>query len=88
MAEQNDYYFTPTEQRFIDLLSDGLSHTKSEMMQCLWDEHNERPLVAMQMHVSRIRKKLRPKGEDLVCEVSGYRIFYRHVRMLSNPYRS
>jgi DNA-binding response OmpR family regulator len=72
--------FTPIEGRVLEVLSDGLSHPRQELLDCLQDDQAAR--TALQMHVSRIRKKLRPQGQDIVCEVKGYGIYYRHVRLL------
>ena len=75
--------FTPTEQRFLDLLSDGQPHGREELRGLLNDSLCD--LSRIQIHVSRLRAKLRPLGQDIVCELGGG-IHYRHVRLLANPY--
>lgn len=75
-------HYTPTEKRMLELLSDGKPHTRKEMHGCLWDEHSE--LTAIQIHISKIRHKLLTKGETIICELSGYRICYRHVRLINS----
>lgn len=78
--------FTPTEQRFIDLLSDGLSHNRSEFVPLLYDELGR--LATIRFHIMQIRRKLRPIGEDIVCEIpNGRTPHYRHVRLLHSAYK-
>jgi hypothetical protein len=72
--------FTPTESRIIKLLSDGLPHKKKEIHECLYDDMGR--LNNIQQRISMIRKKLRPIGQDIICELIGYSIQYRHVRLL------
>jgi hypothetical protein len=76
----NNGYFTKVEKRILDVLSDGLPHRKEELHPCLSDELG--PVTNAQRHISSIRKKIRPKGEDIVCELVARRINYRHVRLL------
>lgn len=70
--------FTPTEQRIVDMLSDGLPHSREELVGTI-DELATRK--NLQVHITRIRNKLRPIGEDVVCEAVSLR--YRHVRLIS-----
>lgn len=82
-----DIRFTPTQQRMVDLLADGLPHPRQQLRECLYDELSEFSVV--QNHISDIRKKLLLRGEYIVCELRGYQICYRHVRLLhSNVYSS
>lgn len=76
--------FTATEQRIIDLLSDGMPHTKEEIHGRLWDEMAE--VRAITFHISNIRAKLRPRGQDIICEFNRRRIYYRHIRLLASSY--
>lgn len=79
--------FTPTEQRILDLLSDGLSHRREEFLSCLYDELGR--LGTVRLHLYNMRKKLRPIGQDIVTEMGQSRIlYYRHVRLLHSPYRN
>ena len=75
--------FTPTQQKIVDLLSDGLPHTRKEVHACLWDELS--PLSNIKAHITAIRKKIRPLGQDIICEYNG-KIHYRHVRLLASAY--
>lgn len=77
--------FTEVESRMLDVLKDGGPHTRQELLACLNDDQAEvRNIYA---HVSSIRKKLRVRGQDIVCEIRGYARFYRHVRLLASPYK-
>ncbi len=82
MASSNGR-FTKVETRILNVLSDGLAHHKTELHGCLNDELG--PVSNIQMHISNMRKKLLPKGENIICELSNRRIFYRHVRLLRSP---
>lgn len=85
MADNGYSRFTPTESRLLSLLSDGLPHSKKELHACLYDSLGI--LNNIQAHISHLRSKIRPKGEDIVCEYAKRQIWYRHVRLLRNPYR-
>jgi DNA-binding response OmpR family regulator len=74
---------TKTEEAILVMLSDGLSHTRKELMGCLWDELAGRG--ALQVHILNLRKKL-PAGEAIVCTARGRTFGYQHVRLLCNPY--
>ena len=74
--------FTPTEQRILDVLNDGLRHTVDELRHCLTDELS---VSAVKVHVCHIRAKLKEVGRDVVAE---HQLFprsvwtYRQVRLL------
>ena len=57
---------TPTQEKMLGVLSDGMRHTRQELHACLSDELA--PLSNIQMHISNIRKVLRPIGQDIICE--------------------
>lgn len=77
--------FTPTEGRIIDLLSDGLPHHRKELMALLNDDRAE--YKTLSVHIFRMRQKLRPHGQDITTEVGrGYKIMFRHVRLLASAY--
>lgn len=73
--------FTPTEVRILNVLADGQPHPVAELMKCLDDELAER--VNLQMHISRIRKKLAPVGQWIVCQVGEGPRSYRHIQKVS-----
>ena len=73
--------YTPTEQKILQVLSDGMSHERCELYACLMDPESKP--TSIRQRISSLRKKLRPKGEDVICELNRG-IYYRHVRMLAS----
>jgi hypothetical protein len=71
---------TPTQRRMLSLLADGRPHTRRELHALLWDEQGA--LSNIQPHLSRLRHTLRPKGQEIICEIVNRRICYRQVRLL------
>lgn len=55
--------FTPTQQRIVDLLSDGLGHSKDEIYGLLLTAGH---VNHIQQHISNIRRILRPVGQDIL----------------------
>jgi hypothetical protein len=72
--------FTPAQLRILEVLSDGLPHRHDELMPCLLDELGSRKNLGVM--ICKMRKHLRPRGHDIICEFSHRRTFYRHVRLL------
>jgi hypothetical protein len=72
--------FTEVQRRMLKVLSDGLRHRPKELHSCLVDELG--PISNVQPHLSHIRKKLRPKGQDIICEVLSRKYYYRWVILL------
>jgi hypothetical protein len=69
--------------KIMQALSDGLPHKSEDLVRdCLWDGDK----AALQTHVCNIRKVLRPRGEDIVCERVNGTTYYRHIRLLASPY--
>ena len=77
-------HFTPTETRLLKVLSDGERHLTTELHAQLDDELQSRLNVSVHMH--NIRKKLKLKGETVLCEYYFGRRYYRHVRLLASAY--
>jgi hypothetical protein len=75
-----DHRWTPTQQRIIDLLSDGMPHDRYEIFGCLDD--NLSKLSAIWFHMSSIRRVVRPRGEDILCVLFDRKIHYQHVKLL------
>lgn len=75
--------FTATEQRMLAVLSDGQRHRREELHACLWD--NQGALSNIKMHLSNLRRKLRPKGQDIVTELYYGGIYIRQIRYLVSP---
>ena len=74
--------FTPTQTAMLKVLSDGLPHSKAELHACLPDELGAADNVFR--HISAIRKTLRPRGQDVLCEYRERSRFYRWVRLLGH----
>lgn len=72
--------FTPTHKRMLEVLSDGLPHSRLEMHACLYDELGD--IENIHYHISTLRKHLRKKGEDILIQIISRRPHYRHVRLL------
>jgi len=72
--------FTRIQRKILKLLSDGLPHRPAELQQCLYD--TETSLAGVRVHLTLLRKKLRPNGEDIICEYINRSYRYRHVRLL------
>lgn len=80
MAEHLNGDFTATELKMLEILSDGLPHTRQELHRCLYDE--EGPLSNINVHLTHMRKILARRGESIMC-VEG-RTLYRLVRFVQN----
>jgi len=78
--------FTPLEQRFLNLLSDGNYHHKSEFYTLFNDEQQQCPDKAVSRVITHLRKKLAPKSQNIVCVMRYWRTYYLQVRMLNDPY--
>ena len=62
--------FSPVEQRILKVLADGLSHTKAELMECLYDdEHADGNTI--HVHLTGLRKKLLKKSHTIICDRQG-----------------
>ena len=79
MANGNGY--TPTEKKIMAVIDDGQWHNRAELLPCLWDDQNEKPMSALEMCMSDLRKKLEPRGRDVVGRNGAYRL----VRLLADP---
>ena len=74
--------FTATELRIVMALSDGLPHKKKDLLKIV--SQKEIQSNNLNMHISKIRQKIRPLGQDIICELIGYSINFRHVRLLNS----
>lgn len=72
--------FTPTQSCIVAALSDGEAHPPAELLLCLQDA--QASVSTLWVHLSHIRAKLRPLGEDVLCVLHNRRPAYRHVRLL------
>jgi hypothetical protein len=73
--------WTITEHRIAEMLSDGYPHLPADLMVCIADDLADKH--ALELHISNMRKKLNPIGEDIVCRFNHKRIYYQHVRLLT-----
>jgi hypothetical protein len=76
--------FTPTQIVILKLLNDGKPHLREELFSALTVPDITNRLYLNQ-HISDLRKRLRPMGHEIVCEILNRRISYRHVRLLHSP---
>lgn len=74
-------HFTPIQTRMLRVLADGLPHRRKELWQCLQDELA--PMSLINQHIMLMRAKLRMIQQDIVCELNGRTILYRHVQHLN-----
>lgn len=73
--------FSKTHRAMLEMLSDGQPHYRGELHKCCGPSC----VKMVRYHISRIRKQLRPVGQDIVCELVNRQIHYRHVRLLASP---
>lgn len=72
---------TPTQQRMLMVLSDGLSHHRQDLHACLSDELSS--MSTIRFHISKLRQKL-PAGHAILCEIDNGTICYRWVRLIAS----
>lgn len=73
---------TPTQRRMVELLADGKPHERRELHALL--PFDEGAMTNVKAHLTAIRKKIRPRGEEIVCEVVNNRLCYRHIVLLKS----
>lgn len=80
MPEFNLDQFTVTQRRIVQLLMDGRSKPRSQVLECLDDPMAD--YRTLRVHLTKIREVLRPLGLDVVCLDGGFRrtARYRLVR--------
>lgn len=74
---------SPTQQRILDLLSDGAAHPVKELVACLWDDAAENPAAAVAKHIHYLRGKLARQGRDIVGRSQWGSLSYRMVRFIT-----
>lgn len=80
MGSNGNGKLPPTQQRMLDLLSDGKPHKKLELKGLLWDEHAN--VNTIQYHISYLRKYVRGRGQEVICELYGFSVRYRLVELI------
>lgn len=74
-----EIHWTPTQQKIINILSDGQYHSADELLVCL-DKFTD-PQV-LKVHLTFIRKKLEPLGQTILNVNTGRGFRYIQVRRL------
>jgi len=69
-----------TQEKMLAVLSDGMPHDRRELHACLPDELSQ--MNSIKIHLTKIRRVIQPRGEDIVCQYLNHRPQYRHVRLL------
>lgn len=69
--------FTATQRRILEVLADGMPHLYEELKPCFSDPLSGKANLRDQ--ICRMRKILRIRGEDIVCEYRYMRFAYRHI---------
>ena len=73
--------WTPTQTRILQLLSDGMKHRQKELLRIIDGEYAS--VATLHMHISLMRPKLRPIGEEIFVERTSDGTLYQHVRIIS-----
>lgn len=75
---------SPTEERLLRVLCDGLRHTKKELAAATLDDGVQYGPSALRKYICTLRDKLRPLGQGIVCLVVWHYHYYQLVRFI-NP---
>lgn len=78
--------YTPTQNRLLDLLEDGMPHTRQELQALLGDP--EAVNGVLRNHLSMLKRRMRKNnpGFEIVCYWGAARtLSYRMVRLLNVP---
>jgi DNA-binding response OmpR family regulator len=87
----SQFELTETELKIFVLLQDGNRHTRDEILDLLREEYRtdfegKRLYHTIQMHISRIRKKVNTRGIEIVCELYKKSIWYRMIRLIGSAH--
>lgn len=74
--------FSPTERKIFELLRDGDKHTKSEIKETFSDHLCSDN--TLRVHIHAINRKIRSKGQEVVCIRKNWTSYYRWVRIISD----
>lgn len=72
---------TVTQRKMLDVLSDGMAHTREELRACLPDDLAANASISN--HLRAIREVLRELGQTILTQYQKRRVIYRHVRLSS-----
>lgn len=78
------YGIPPIQTKMLDILSDGLPHSREELRVCLSDSQAE--IKNIYPHLSLLRKRIRERGEAIMVEFVRRKLYFRHVRLLASAY--
>lgn len=74
-------HLTPQEERLYKVFSDGMTHSETELMSYLDDELSSKG--ALQMSITRLRKKIVEDHKYIVRQVVDGVLHYRLARRIS-----
>ena len=74
-------HLTRTQAKIMNLLADGLPHTREEVFACLVDELTA--LTTISTHIYNLRLKLRHRGHDIIARKVNGRWSYQQVRLIA-----
>lgn len=83
MTGLDDLTFTDAETKILTLLSDGEMHSMDELMQVFSYENLEKTTI--RHYISKLRKKLVPRGQQILNTTHYRRVYYQQVRLLNGP---
>lgn len=85
--------WTESEKKVLKLFSDGLAHTRAEIVIALNNPCDIEVLKkdksvwrAALGHIIRMRIKLGFIGQDIICVSRGTSFYYQHVRLLAQEH--
>lgn len=81
MTAANGKYLTVTERAILEILNDGMAHTRDELFVCL--PNQDGTFDNLKIHIHNLRTKL-PEGHTIICQLLNKRLHYRRVRIY-NP---
>ncbi len=73
---------TPTQARLLQVLNDGATHRREELVACLDDELSD--LINFYMHIHKLRAKLRVIGQVVTCTKPGDTWLYQLGRNVAS----
>jgi hypothetical protein len=76
-------HYTPTQQRIMRLLADGLPHHGIKEIKPLLPDAEHAGPNAVNMAITRLRAKLNTMGQTIVCELVNRRICFRYVILVA-----
>jgi hypothetical protein len=72
---------TVTQKKILKVLSDGLPHHRQELHLCLPDDLSG--ITAVRRHIFEIRKYVKSKRQDILCQFIKGKLYFRLIRTIS-----